>query len=166
MVIGAVDACTRNREGVRGLCAFASSWYGVPALAGLARHRPARWLANPGPRRLKPGLRTNNSRMRTSRSGDSAGDRVPAQKPVAQPGWRGAVRPGGCDGYQAPARPSGLAVDAQGEPHPVLQAFAAHLREHLLTPSGRGGDHRKARALSPSPGGYTYPGYFTPPNAA
>ena len=44
--------------------AFASSWYGVPALAGLARHRPARWLANPGPRRLKPGLRTNNSRLR------------------------------------------------------------------------------------------------------
>ena len=44
--------------------AFASSWYGVPALAGLARHRPARWLANPGPRRLKPELRTNNSRMR------------------------------------------------------------------------------------------------------
>jgi len=45
--------------------AFVSSWYGVPALAGLARHRPARCLANPGPRRLKPGLRTNNSRMRT-----------------------------------------------------------------------------------------------------
>ena len=48
------------------------------------------------------------------------------------------------------------AVEAQGGPPPVLQAFAAHLREHLLTPSGRGGDHRKARALSPSAGGYTY----------
>jgi len=46
-------------------------------------------------------------------------------------------------------------VEAQGGPHPVLQAFAAHLRAHLLTPSGRGGDHRKARALSPSAGGYT-----------
>src|ERR1035437_4667514 len=33
------------------------------------------------------------------------------------------------------------AVDAQGEPHPVLRGFAGHLREHLLTPSGRGGDH-------------------------
>jgi hypothetical protein len=48
------------------------------------------------------------------------------------------------------------AVDAQGEPHPVLQAFAGHLREHLLTPSGRGGDHRRARVLSPFAGCYTY----------
>jgi hypothetical protein len=48
------------------------------------------------------------------------------------------------------------AVDAQGEPHPVLQAFAGHLREHLLTPSGRGGDHRRAQALSPFAGCYTY----------
>jgi hypothetical protein len=48
------------------------------------------------------------------------------------------------------------AVDAQGEPHSVLQALARHLREHLLTPSGRGGDHRKARALSPFAGCYTY----------
>jgi hypothetical protein len=48
------------------------------------------------------------------------------------------------------------AVDAQGAPHPVLQAFAGHLREHLLTPSGRGGDHRKARALSPFAGCYMY----------
>ena len=48
------------------------------------------------------------------------------------------------------------AVDAQGKPHPVLQALARHLREHLLTPSGRGGDHRKARALSPFAGCYTY----------
>jgi hypothetical protein len=48
------------------------------------------------------------------------------------------------------------AVDAQGEPHPILQAFARHLSDHLLTPSGRGGDHRKARALSPFAGCYTY----------
>jgi hypothetical protein len=48
------------------------------------------------------------------------------------------------------------AMDAEGKPHPVLQAFARHLREHLLTPSGRGGDHRKARALSPLAGCYTY----------
>ena len=48
------------------------------------------------------------------------------------------------------------AVDAQGGPHPVLRGFAGHLREHLLTPSGRGGDHRKARALSPFAGCYTY----------
>jgi hypothetical protein len=48
------------------------------------------------------------------------------------------------------------AVDAQGGPHPVLQTFAGHLREHLLTPSGRGGDHRRARALSPFAGCYTY----------
>jgi hypothetical protein len=44
----------------------------------------------------------------------------------------------------------------EGEPHPVLQAFGRHLREHLLTPSGRSGDHRKARALSPFAGCYTY----------
>ena len=31
------------------------------------------------------------------------------------------------------------AVDAEGRPHPVLQGFARHLREHLLIPSGRGG---------------------------
>ncbi len=48
------------------------------------------------------------------------------------------------------------AVDARGVPHPVLRGFAGHLREHLLTPSGRGGDHRKARALSPFAGCYTY----------
>jgi len=32
------------------------------------------------------------------------------------------------------------AVHAEGKPHPVLQAFARHLFEHLLVPSGRGGD--------------------------
>ena len=29
------------------------------------------------------------------------------------------------------------AVDVEGKPHPVLQAFARHLEEHLLIPSGR-----------------------------
>src|ERR1035437_6255665 len=29
------------------------------------------------------------------------------------------------------------AVDVEGRPHPVLQAFARHLEEHLLIPSGR-----------------------------
>jgi hypothetical protein len=29
------------------------------------------------------------------------------------------------------------AVDAEGRPHPVLQAFARHIEEHLLIPSGR-----------------------------
>jgi hypothetical protein len=29
-------------------------------------------------------------------------------------------------------------VDAEGRPHPVLRDFAAHLRSHLLSPSGRG----------------------------
>ena len=48
------------------------------------------------------------------------------------------------------------ALDAQGEPHPVLQALARHLRDYLLTPSGRGGDHRKARPLNPFAGCYTY----------
>jgi hypothetical protein len=33
------------------------------------------------------------------------------------------------------------AVDAEGRPHPVLEGFARHLREHLLIPSGRGGGH-------------------------
>jgi hypothetical protein len=38
------------------------------------------------------------------------------------------------------------AVDAECQPHPVLQGFARHLREHLLIPSGRGGGHGGARA--------------------
>jgi len=31
------------------------------------------------------------------------------------------------------------AVDGEGKPHPVLQAFAEHIRQHLLIPSGRCG---------------------------
>jgi hypothetical protein len=48
------------------------------------------------------------------------------------------------------------AVDAAGKPHPVLQDFAWHLREHLLIPSGRGGGHGGARAMTAFGGCYTY----------
>jgi hypothetical protein len=47
-------------------------------------------------------------------------------------------------------------VDAEGKPHLVLQAFARHLREHLLIPSGRGGGHGGARAVSAFGGCFTY----------
>jgi hypothetical protein len=47
------------------------------------------------------------------------------------------------------------AVDVEGRPHPVLQAFARHLEEHLLIPSGRerGEGGEQAEALS---GWYLY----------
>jgi hypothetical protein len=48
------------------------------------------------------------------------------------------------------------AVDAEGRPHPVLQSFARHLREHLLVPSGRGGGHGGARASWSRAGCFTY----------
>ena len=48
------------------------------------------------------------------------------------------------------------AVDAKGRPHPVLQGFARHLREHLLIPSGRGGGHGGARASWSGAGCFTY----------
>ena len=48
------------------------------------------------------------------------------------------------------------AVDAAGKPHPVLQDFALHLREHLLIPSGRGGGHGGTRAMTAFGGCYTY----------
>jgi hypothetical protein len=48
------------------------------------------------------------------------------------------------------------AVDAEGKPHPVLQAFARHLHEHLLIPSGRGGGHGGARVASAPAGCFTY----------
>jgi hypothetical protein len=44
------------------------------------------------------------------------------------------------------------AVDAHGKPHPVLQGFARHLDQYLLTPSGRGGSRGGPRSLS-APGG-------------
>ena len=48
------------------------------------------------------------------------------------------------------------AVDAEGKPHPVLQAFARHLHQYLLTPSGRGGGQGGVRAASASNGCFTY----------
>jgi hypothetical protein len=48
------------------------------------------------------------------------------------------------------------AVDAAGQPHPVLQRFARHLHEHLLIPSGRGGGHGGARAVAAPGGCFTY----------
>jgi hypothetical protein len=48
------------------------------------------------------------------------------------------------------------AVDAEGKPHPVLQAFARHLHEHLLIPSGQGGGHGRARAASVPADCFTY----------
>ena len=48
------------------------------------------------------------------------------------------------------------AVDTEGRPHPVLQGFARHLREHLLIPSGRGGGHGGARASWSGAGCFTY----------
>ena len=48
------------------------------------------------------------------------------------------------------------AVDAQGQPHPVLRAFAWHLHECLLVPSGRGGGHGGPRPASAPAGCFTY----------
>jgi hypothetical protein len=48
------------------------------------------------------------------------------------------------------------AVDVEGRPHPVLQVFARHLREHLLIPSGRGGGHGGASAGWSGAGCFTY----------
>ena len=47
-----------------GLCAFVSCWYGVPALAGEGQDWQANGQGGGAPDRLKPGLQTNNSRMR------------------------------------------------------------------------------------------------------
>jgi hypothetical protein len=47
-------------------------------------------------------------------------------------------------------------VDAEGKPHPVLRAFARHLQEHLLAPSGRGGGPRGARGVAAPGGCFTY----------
>jgi hypothetical protein len=48
------------------------------------------------------------------------------------------------------------AVDAEGNPQPVLQAFARHLHEHLLIPSHRGGGHGGARGASVPAGCFIY----------
>ena len=49
-----------------------------------------------------------------------------------------------------------LAVDAEGKPHAVLQAFARHLHEHLLIPSGRDGGYARGWPAAPCPGCFTY----------
>src|ERR1017187_3875574 len=48
------------------------------------------------------------------------------------------------------------AVDAEGKPHAVLQAFARHLHEHLLIPSGRGGGHGGTGGGADPAGCFTY----------
>jgi hypothetical protein len=48
------------------------------------------------------------------------------------------------------------AVDAAGQPHPVLRGFALHLHEYLLVPSGRGGGCARAQAGSGSAGCFSY----------
>ena len=48
------------------------------------------------------------------------------------------------------------AVDAEGRPDAVLRAFALHLQEHLLAPSGRGGAHARKQALSEFAGCFIY----------
>jgi hypothetical protein len=48
------------------------------------------------------------------------------------------------------------AVDAEGKPDQVLQAFARHLNEHLLTPSDGGGIPGKFRVGAALPGWFTY----------
>ena len=48
------------------------------------------------------------------------------------------------------------AVDAGGQPHPVLTAFARHLYHHLLVPSGRGGGHVRGWPVVTCAGCFTY----------
>ena len=48
------------------------------------------------------------------------------------------------------------AVDAEGKPDEVLQAFALHLQEHLLIPSGRGCGHAGKWLASVPAGCFTY----------
>ena len=47
-------------------------------------------------------------------------------------------------------------VDVEGKPDEVLQAFAMHLRKHLLILSGRGGAHTRKQALSGFAGCFIY----------
>ena len=48
------------------------------------------------------------------------------------------------------------AVDAEGKPDAVLQAFARHLHEHLLIPSDGGGIPGRFRLGAALPGWFTY----------
>ena len=47
-------------------------------------------------------------------------------------------------------------VDVEGKPDEVLQAFAMHLRKHLLILSGRGGAHTRKQAFSGFAGCFIY----------
>ena len=47
------------------------------------------------------------------------------------------------------------AVDAEDRPDEVLRAFALHLHEYLLVPSGRGGSYAREQAEAP-PGCFIY----------
>ncbi len=48
------------------------------------------------------------------------------------------------------------AKDAEGRPHPVLQAFARHIEKHVLAPSGRSGGHGGARSRGSASGCFAY----------
>ncbi len=48
------------------------------------------------------------------------------------------------------------AVDGEGRSDAVLQAFALHLHEHLLVPSGRGGAYARAQAVAGFMGCFIY----------
>jgi hypothetical protein len=48
------------------------------------------------------------------------------------------------------------AVDTEGKPDEVLRAFARHLHEYLLAPSGRGGASDRAQAVSGIAGCFIY----------
>ncbi len=48
------------------------------------------------------------------------------------------------------------AVDSEGKANDVLRAFAVHLQEYLLVPSGRGGAYAKAQAVATVPGSLIY----------
>jgi len=48
------------------------------------------------------------------------------------------------------------AVDAEGKPDEVLRAFALHLHEYLLVPSGRGGMYARAQVVSGFAGCFVY----------
>ena len=48
------------------------------------------------------------------------------------------------------------AVDAEGKPDAVLRAFALHLHEYLLVPSGRGGAYARTQAVSEFAGCFIY----------
>ena len=48
------------------------------------------------------------------------------------------------------------AVDSDGNPHPVLRAFAVHIKQHILIPSGRGSGHGGSRPPHGCGGFFTY----------